>query len=86
MLGAALNATQPGSITFNMSKPDEQTQKDLITKTSFTKGIVLDFWLQGTGINEGDTLDIPVTVTMPIPDGIDVAKLTILRFNFDKDI
>ena len=66
-----------------MSKPDEQTQKDLITKTSFTKGIVLDLGLQGAGINEGDTLDISVTVTMPIPGGIDAAKLAILRFNSD---
>ena len=83
LLGAALSATQPGNITFNMSKPDEQTQKDLITKTSFTKGTVLDLGLQGAGINKGDTLDIPVTATMPIPGGIDAAKLAILYFNSD---
>lgn len=66
-----------------MSKPDEQTQKDLITKTSFTKGIVLDLGLQGAGINEGDTLGIPATVTMPILAGIDAAKLAILHINSD---
>ena len=31
LLGAALNATKSGKVTFNMSKPDEETQKDLIT-------------------------------------------------------
>lgn len=42
---------------------------------------ILDLGLQGAGINKDDTLDIQVTVTMPIPDGIDAAKLAILHFN-----
>ena len=33
-----------------ISKPDEQTQKDLITETKFTKGIILDRGLEGAGI------------------------------------
>ena len=45
-----------------ISKPDEQTQKDLITETKFTKGIVLDRGLEGAGITKGETLPIPVTV------------------------
>lgn len=83
LLGAALNATESGSITFNMKKPDEQTQKDLITETRFTKGIVLDLGLEGAGITKGETLAIPVTVTMAVPAGMDVSKLAILHFNSD---
>lgn len=66
-----------------MQKPDEQTQKDLITETRFTKGIVLDLGLEGAGITEGETLAIPVTVTMAVPDGMDIDKLAILHFNSD---
>ena len=83
LLGAALNATESGSITFNMKKPDEQTQKDLITETRFTKGIVLDLGLEGAGIAKGETLAIPVTVTMAVPAGMDIDKLAILHFNSD---
>ena len=83
LLGAALNAKESGSITFNMKKPDEQTQKDLITETRFTKGIVLDLGLEGAGITEGETLAIPVTVTMAVPAGMDIDKLAILHFNSD---
>lgn len=55
-----------------MSKPDEETQKDLITNSRFTKAIVLDLVLEGAGITAGDPLDIPVTVTMAAPEGIDI--------------
>ena len=84
LLGAALNATEnDGSVTFNMSKPDEETQKDLITNSRFTKAIVLDLELEGAGITAGAPLDIPVTVTMAAPEGIDINKLTILHYNAD---
>ena len=84
LLGAALNATENGgSVTFNMSKPDEETQKDLITNSRFTKAIVLDLELEGAGITAGAPLDIPVTVTMAAPEGIDINKLTILHYNAD---
>ncbi len=83
LLGAALNATESGSVTFNMSKPDEETQKDLITNSRFTKAIVLDLELEGAGITAGESLAIPVTVTMAAPEGIDINKLTILHYNAD---
>lgn len=83
LLGAALNATESGSVTFNMSKPDEETQKDLITNSQFTKAIVLDLELEGAGITAGEPLAIPVTVTMAAPKGIDINKLTILHYNAD---
>ena len=83
LLGAALNATQAGSVSFNMSKPDEAAQKDLITNTGFTKAIVLDLELEGAGITKGQALAIPVTITMNPPAGIDVNKLTILHYNAD---
>ena len=66
-----------------MQKPDEQTQKDLITETRFTKGIVLNLGLEGSGITEGETLAIPVTVTRAVPAGMDIDKLAILHFNSD---
>lgn len=83
ILGAGLNATEAGSVEFKMSKPSEEVQKDLVTNTRFTKAIVLDLGLEGAGITPGQTLDIPVTVTMNPPTGIDVSKLTILHYNED---
>jgi hypothetical protein len=85
LLGAALNATEEnGTITFGLSKPDEETQKNLVTNTRFTKAIVLDISLVGAGITKGQKLDIPVTVTMPVPSGIDdVSRLTVLHYNED---
>ena len=84
LLGAALNATENGgSVTFNMSKPDEETQKDLITNSRFSKAIVLDLELEGAGITAGEPLAIPVTVTMPAPEGIDINRLTVLHYNAD---
>ncbi len=88
VLGAALNATEEGgSITFNMSKPDEETQKDLITNSHFKNAIALNFDLYGAGIKEGDELAIPVTITMPIPEGIeDVNSLAIIHYKSDNTI
>jgi hypothetical protein len=84
ILGAALNATKAGKVTFNLSKPDEDTQKSLIeSNTQFTKAIVLDLSLDGAGIEAGKDLAIPVTVTMPAPTGIDIDKLTVLHYNAD---
>lgn len=83
LLGAALNATEGGTVTFNMNKPDEETQKDLITNSRFTKAIVLDLELTGAGITRGESLAIPVTVTMKAPEGIDINRLTILHYNED---
>jgi hypothetical protein len=82
--GAALNATQNGgTVTFKLSKPDEETQKNLVTNTRFTKAIVLDLSLEGAGIEKGQDLAIPVTVTMPAPEGINIDKLTVLHYNAD---
>ena len=81
LLGAALNATQAGQINFNMSKADEETQKDLLTNTQYKNAIVLNLDLEGAGISEGQALDIPVTVTMSVPEGMDPSRLVILHYN-----
>lgn len=83
LLGAALNATESGKITFNMSKADEETRKDLLTNTRYTNAIVLDFDLEGAGISKGQALDIPVTVTMPVPEGMNPSAMTVLHYNAD---
>jgi hypothetical protein len=84
ILGAALNATEAGKVTFNLSMPDEDTQKKLIeSNTQFTKAIVLDLSLDGAGIQKGQDLAIPVTVTMSAPAGIAIDKLTVLHYNAD---
>ena len=83
LLGAALNATESGTVTFNMSKPDEETQKDLITNSHFKNAIALNLDLEGSGITKGQPLAIPVTVTMPAPEGIDIDSLAILHYTDD---
>ena len=83
LLGAALNATESGRIIFNMSKPSEETQKELITASQFKKAIVLNLELEGAGIVKGASLDVPVTVTMPAPKEINVSYLAVLHYNDD---
>ena len=82
LLGASLNATQAGEVSFNMSKPDEETQKDLITHSRFNNAICFSMDLEGAGVTPGN-LDIPVTVTMPCPEGININKLCIIHYAAD---
>ncbi|MDD6491468.1 MAG: hypothetical protein PUG54_04465 [Firmicutes bacterium] len=83
LLGAALNATESGRVIFNMSRPSEGTQKELITASRFKKAIVLNLELEGAGIGKGVSLAVPVTVTMPAPKEINVSFLTVLHYNDD---
>lgn len=83
LLGAALNATESGKVEFSMSKPSEDIQKELITTSRFKKAIVLNLELDGAGITKGAPLAVPVTVTMPAPQEIDINVLTILHYNDD---
>ncbi len=83
LLGAALNATQSGTITFNMYKPDEDTQKNLIANSQLSNAIAFDLELVGAGISRGAELAIPVTVTMKAPAGIDTKRMVVFHFHAD---
>ncbi len=82
LLGASLNATQAGEVSFNMTKPDVETQKDLITHSRFNNAICFSMDLEGAGVEPGN-LAIPVTVTMPCPAGININKLCIIHYAAD---
>lgn len=82
ILGASLNATEAGNVSFSMNKVDEETTKNLMKYTHYAKAIAFDMDLRGAGVEPGN-LAIPVTITMPAPAGIDVSKLVILHYSAD---
>ena len=78
VVGAALNV-ESGSLELVMKKPAKQEKIDKkIYKNSFQVDIKLM-----AGEQEIKKLDVPVTIFMEIPMGLDESKLVLLHFNDD---
>jgi hypothetical protein len=74
------------TITLNVGKPGDYEVKDSV----YTNIVAFDMSLvetdsagQTVDNNKLHELDIPVTITLPVPDGMDVALLKILHFKSD---
>jgi len=77
IIGAGLNATS-GAVTLSISSPDSQS--DLEVSSRYSNAIRLSMALEGTDVNPSQ-LDIPVTITIPIPLGItDPENFRILHY------
>lgn len=74
--GAGLNA-QTGSVTLDISVPDEKVE---VPGDVYAKSIQLDIKLknENTEIHE---LKVPVTITVPIPDGLEAKHLILLHYH-----
>ena len=75
MVGAALNAGA-GNVTLEMKVAEEK--KDINTNR-YKNSVQIDLKLN-TANGYKSKLDVPVTITMPAPSGLDLGKLTILHF------
>ena len=75
MVGAALNAAS-GNVSLEVNKAE--TLKDVNTNR-YKKSVQLDIKLNADGTDKSD-LEVPITITMPVPTGLDLGKLTILHF------
>ncbi len=82
IVGAGLNAEEGNtSVSLNITDAAEYVPTTGRYKNCIPLGISL------SGVKNTDTeLDIPVRVTMPIPDGIDWSKLVILHLTDDESV
>jgi len=76
VIGAAFNAVD-GKVNLDISVP---AQKEEIDKNSYSDNVQLDIKLVTGGTAKHDILEVPVSITMPVPKGIDVAKLKIIHY------
>jgi len=74
LVGAGKNATS-GPVALSLSMP----QRGIAVRSAYTKDIRLNMTLSGNGVNAAD-LCVPVTITMPIPNGIDANQFRIIHF------
>lgn len=79
VVGAALNAAG-GSVKLNIDVTPEDKKVSLAS--GYLKNVQLDIKLVG-GSTEIHELKIPVSVTIPVPAGIDVRQLAILHYHQD---
>jgi len=75
IVGAGKNATS-GPVALGLSMP----QRTITVSSAYSKAIRLNMTLTGEGVNAAD-LCIPVTITMPIPNGIASDNFRILHFH-----
>lgn len=77
ILGAGMNADKGQEVTLKISKPDAESPYN----PDIYRNVVqfnMDLLIDGTPKKE---LDIPVTVTLPVPDGMNIARLFILHYS-----
>lgn len=77
IIGAGLNAEPNSTVTFNIEKA--KPEEEQVYNRDIYKNAVqfsLDLSVNDSKVTE---LKIPVTVTLPIPEGMDVSKLVILH-------
>ena len=78
MVGAGMNA-EAGNITLDISQP---AKKEYVSSQHYANSVQLDIKLLHDN-EKIHALTMPVTVTMPIPDGIDISRLVILHYKED---
>lgn len=76
VVGAGLNAAANSTVALEISVPDVYEK---IPGQSYANSVQLDISLNVDG-NSVHQLDIPITVTMPVPTGIDLSRLVVLHY------
>ncbi len=83
ILGASLNASQAGEVSFDMSVPTDERMEELFGEGSNRlKSICFSMDLTGAGVTPGN-LEIPVTITMPVPNGINPDWACVSHYRLD---
>ena len=82
MTGAALNVSQ-GTIQLSV-KDQKENGSGVINTDIYTNIIAFDMSVKSSeGVDFSKELEVPVTISMPIPEGMDTAKLVILHYRAD---
>jgi hypothetical protein len=79
IVGAGLNTTSGSSISVVISQPDAEV---VVNPAQYDNWVQFSIELVGENVNP-DNLDVPVTITMPIPSGMSPSRLTILHHHGD---
>jgi len=79
VVGAGLNAAAGQEVRLEVSVPAE---KEYVSDQHYANSVQLDIRLkrEGESVHE---LDIPVTITLPVPKGLDAKRLVILHYSED---
>lgn len=78
-IGSGLNARDNSSIGLKVEMKHDKID---VPSNRYAKSVQFDISLQNNG-TEVHELAVPVTITMPVPKGIDVGKLTIIHYSED---
>lgn len=78
MVGAAFNANPNSTVSLDISVPETK----VTVPTGYKDGVQLDIKLNGASSSDG-TLEMPITITMPAPTGVDLNKLTLWHYHGD---
>ena len=78
IVGAALNADPSDTVNFSIEQPEEQAKIN-VDSNRYKNAVQFSLNL-AIGETPKDTLDVPITITMPIPAGINPSKLEILHY------
>lgn len=79
--GAALNAADSSSITLQVDVAKPENMVDMLSN-KYAKSVQLDISLIN-GDASVHELKVPMTITMPIPAGLDAKKLTVVHYSQD---
>ncbi len=79
MVGAGLNAAEGDTLQLEVSVPEK---KEIVPGTYSKKSVQLDIELKRNGESVHE-LEIPITITLPIPEGLDINRLVILHYHED---
>lgn len=78
MVGAAFNANPNSTVSLDISVPETKVS----VPAGYKDGVQLDIKLNGASSPDG-TLEMPITITMPAPAGIDLNQLTLWHYHGD---
>ena len=77
MVGAKLNALG-NEVSLAVSVPQDGEKKE--APAGYTASAQLDLKLNGIKSDDG-SLSMPITITMPVPNGVDTSNLTLLHYH-----
>lgn len=78
MVGAAFNANPNSTVSLDISVPETK----VAVPTGYKDGVQLDIKLNGASSSDGK-LEMPITITMPAPAGVDLSKLILWHYHGD---
>jgi hypothetical protein len=84
LVGAALNANEDTTVQMNITKPEKKYE--VSTNSEYIKDKydnLIQFDMTLNGVENTGNLAVPITITMPVPSGIDASKLVILHQQSD---